>query len=90
MEPIDAIVIFAVFSTGIPLITHRALRERIQTVARCSVIEENPICLMIFARQSAMPSTLSSSSPLQGTSNSSHMQMVMRKVSITVLAIAKR
>ena len=89
MEPIDAIVMFAVFSTGIPLITHKARRERIQTVVRCSVMEEKPMCLMIFARQSDMPSTLSNSSPLLGRSDSSHKQMVMRNVSMAVLAIAK-
>ena len=44
---------------------------------------------MIFARQSDMPSTLSNNSPLLGKSDSSHRQMVMRNVSITVLAIAK-
>ena len=44
---------------------------------------------MIFARQSDMPSTLSNSSPLLGKSDSSHRKMVMRNVSIAVLAIAE-
>ena len=64
-----------------PLRTHKAPRVRTRIIARCSVIDDTPMCLMIFEKNCAMPSTLSMSSLLLGMSTSSQVQMTMLKIS---------
>ena len=90
VAPSEAIVMLSVLCIETPLMMHKTRLDNTQMVVRCSVMHEIPMCLTIFAKQSAVPSTLYSSSSRFGTSSSNQVHMVMRKISMAVRAILQK